>query len=107
MSFVPEQPKDSQQVPFFDDVSKEAGWQGQSTTKSIKALQAEIIEAVGRLGGLVINFQGDALLTPPAFVEALMARMGKGCMRDCWPIKFSITRAWPQARRVLTLCILA
>jgi 3-deoxy-manno-octulosonate cytidylyltransferase (CMP-KDO synthetase) len=24
---------------------------------------------------LVINFQGDALLTPPAFVEALMARM--------------------------------
>lgn len=57
MSFIPEQPKDSQQVPFFDDVSKEAGWQGQSTTKSIKALQAEIIEAVGRLGGLVINFQ--------------------------------------------------
>jgi 3-deoxy-manno-octulosonate cytidylyltransferase (CMP-KDO synthetase) len=25
--------------------------------------------------GLVINFQGDALLTPPAFVEALIARM--------------------------------
>ena len=24
---------------------------------------------------LVINFQGDALLTPPAFVEALIARM--------------------------------
>src|SRR5438874_11264034 len=26
---------------------------------------------------LVINFQGDALLTPPAFVEALIARMGE------------------------------
>src|SRR5438309_4573804 len=25
---------------------------------------------------LVINFQGDALLTPPAFVEALIERMG-------------------------------
>ncbi|MEO7634457.1 MAG: manno-octulosonate cytidylyltransferase [Sphingomicrobium sp.] len=25
--------------------------------------------------GLVINFQGDALLTPPSFVEALIARM--------------------------------
>jgi 3-deoxy-manno-octulosonate cytidylyltransferase (CMP-KDO synthetase) len=26
---------------------------------------------------LVINFQGDALLTPPAFVEALIARVGE------------------------------
>ena len=35
-------------------------------------------EALGQLGAdvdLVINFQGDALLTPPGFVEALTARM--------------------------------
>jgi 3-deoxy-manno-octulosonate cytidylyltransferase (CMP-KDO synthetase) len=34
-------------------------------------------EALGSLHepGLVINFQGDALLTPPTFVEALMRRM--------------------------------
>ena len=34
-------------------------------------------EALGRLHDpdLVINFQGDALLTPPGFVEALIARM--------------------------------
>ncbi len=35
-------------------------------------------EALGQLGGdvdLAINFQGDALLTPPGFVEALAARM--------------------------------
>jgi 3-deoxy-manno-octulosonate cytidylyltransferase (CMP-KDO synthetase) len=34
-------------------------------------------EALGQLDntGLVINFQGDALLTPPGFVEALIARM--------------------------------
>jgi 3-deoxy-manno-octulosonate cytidylyltransferase (CMP-KDO synthetase) len=34
-------------------------------------------EAIAQLHGpdLVINFQGDALLTPPAFVEALIARM--------------------------------
>jgi 3-deoxy-manno-octulosonate cytidylyltransferase (CMP-KDO synthetase) len=34
-------------------------------------------EALGQLHGpdLVINFQGDALLTPPGFVEALIARM--------------------------------
>jgi 3-deoxy-manno-octulosonate cytidylyltransferase (CMP-KDO synthetase) len=36
-------------------------------------------EALDQLHGpdLVINFQGDALLTPPAFVEALIARMGE------------------------------
>ena len=35
-------------------------------------------EALGQLRGdvdLVVNFQGDALLTPPGFVEALIARM--------------------------------
>jgi 3-deoxy-manno-octulosonate cytidylyltransferase (CMP-KDO synthetase) len=34
-------------------------------------------EALGQLheADLVINFQGDALLTPPGFVEALIARM--------------------------------
>jgi 3-deoxy-manno-octulosonate cytidylyltransferase (CMP-KDO synthetase) len=34
-------------------------------------------EAIAQVHGpdLVINFQGDALLTPPAFVEALIARM--------------------------------
>ena len=34
-------------------------------------------EALGQLGDpdLVVNFQGDALLTPPGFVEALIARM--------------------------------
>ena len=36
-------------------------------------------EALAQLHGpdLVINFQGDALLTPPAFVEALIARMAE------------------------------
>ena len=34
-------------------------------------------EALGQLGNvdLVVNLQGDALLTPPGFVEALLARM--------------------------------
>ncbi|HJU77554.1 MAG TPA: manno-octulosonate cytidylyltransferase [Sphingomicrobium sp.] len=36
-------------------------------------------EALARLAGidLVVNLQGDALLTPPAFVEALIARMAE------------------------------
>ncbi|MGH6659816.1 MAG: cytidylyltransferase domain-containing protein, partial [Sphingomicrobium sp.] len=35
-------------------------------------------EALAQLNqpDLVVNFQGDALLTPPGFVEALIARMG-------------------------------
>lgn len=57
MNFIPEQPKNSASVPYFDDATKEDGWQGQATTKSIRALQAEIIEAVSRLGGLVVSFQ--------------------------------------------------
>jgi hypothetical protein len=57
MNFVPEQPKDIQQVPYFDDVTKEAGWQGQATEKNIATLQSEIIVAIGRLGGLVTGFQ--------------------------------------------------
>jgi hypothetical protein len=60
MNFIPEQPRESNQVPFFDDVTKEAGWQGQSTTKSIKTLQDEIIKALSRLGGWVINFQSGS-----------------------------------------------
>jgi hypothetical protein len=57
MNFIPKQSDESQKVPFFDDATKEAGWQGQATTKSVKTLQAEIIEAISRLGGLVISFQ--------------------------------------------------
>lgn len=55
-TFQPEQKK-PQHVPFFEDASREEGWQGYSTTKSIKALQAEIGDAIGRLGGIVSGFQ--------------------------------------------------
>jgi hypothetical protein len=58
MTFIPDQSKHSvQEVPFYDDVTAEAGWQGQSTSKSIETLKAEIMTALGRLGGLVTGFQ--------------------------------------------------
>jgi hypothetical protein len=44
-------------VPYYEDAKKEDGWQGQATTKTIKALQSEITQAVSRLGGLVTGFQ--------------------------------------------------
>lgn len=56
--FVPDTPKDEVKVPYFDDVSKEDGWQGHTTTKSLKVLQAEISNAIARLGGHVSSFQG-------------------------------------------------
>jgi hypothetical protein len=58
MNFIPETPKDTRpEVPYFDDVTSEGGWQGHSTSKSIDTLKSEIMEAIGRLGGLVSGFQ--------------------------------------------------
>lgn len=55
-SFEPEKKK-AVSVPYYEDVSREEGWQGYTTTKSIKTLQAEIGDAIGRLGGIVSGFQ--------------------------------------------------
>lgn len=60
--FVPES-KAAVKVPYFEDVSKDDGWQGYSTTKSIKVLQAEIVHAIGRLGGIVSSFQAGTFIT--------------------------------------------
>jgi len=58
MNFVPEQPKQEvEDVPYFDDVTSNAGWRGHTTGKSFETLKAEIIGAVGRLGGIVTGFQ--------------------------------------------------
>ena len=60
MDFIPEQPKEAAEVPFYDDVSAPDGWQGHSTGKSIQILQAEITQAMARLGGMVTGFQKGA-----------------------------------------------
>lgn len=54
--FIPDQ-KQSMSIPYFEDVSRDEGWQGYSTTKPIKKLQSEIGDAIGRLGGIVSSFQ--------------------------------------------------
>ncbi len=60
MDFIPEQPSEAAEVPFYDDVSTDGGWQGHSTGKSIQTLQAEITQAMSRLGGMVTGFQRGA-----------------------------------------------
>ena len=57
MDFIPEQPKDAQQVPFFEEATADGGWQGHGTGKSIQQLQSEISSAIGRLGGMIVGFQ--------------------------------------------------
>lgn len=59
--FIPET-KQAAKVPYFEDVSRDEGWQGYSTTKSLKKLQAEIADSIGRLGGIVSAFQGGAFM---------------------------------------------
>lgn len=57
MNFIPDQPKQAQDVPFYEDVTASGGWQGHSTSKSISSLKSEITASIGRLGGLVTGFQ--------------------------------------------------
>lgn len=58
-SFTPEEHK-AVKVPYYDDVSREQGWQGYTTGKSVETLQAEIVKAFARLGGIVSGFQRGA-----------------------------------------------
>jgi hypothetical protein len=57
MNFIPETPKEAKRVPYYEEATATNGWQGQSTTKSIMALQSEITQAISRLGGMVTAFQ--------------------------------------------------
>lgn len=57
IGFIPDVKGAAADVPFFDDVTAEGGWQGHSTGKSIEALKSEVTASIGRLGGMVIGFQ--------------------------------------------------
>ena len=56
MNFVPDEKIKKKEVPYFEDVTKESGWAGQTTGKSEDALKAEISTAIGRLGGIVSSW---------------------------------------------------
>ena len=62
MNFIPEQPKNIGEVPFFEDVNSTDGWMGQTTTKSIETLKSEITSAISHLGGMVVGFQRGTFL---------------------------------------------
>lgn len=56
-NFIPDQPKNVESVPNYEDVTSAQGWQGQTTTKSIDTLKSEVSQAISRLGGMVTGFQ--------------------------------------------------
>lgn len=56
MNFIPEEKK-AVSVPYFEDAKEGDGWQGHGTHKTEDTLQAEIIKAMARLGGIVSGFQ--------------------------------------------------
>ena len=56
MDFIPTE-QEAQEVPYFDDVSGEGGWQGHATGKSLATLVSEVSSSLARLGGIVTGFQ--------------------------------------------------
>lgn len=57
MNFIPKDKPNAVTVPYFEDASRQEGWQGYSTTKSIERLKSEIVESMTRLGAMVSGFQ--------------------------------------------------
>lgn len=60
-SFTPDESK-AIKVPYFEDATREEGWQGYRTTKSTQTLQGEISRTIGRLGGHVSGFRSGLFL---------------------------------------------
>ena len=59
------------------DACRDFGAEAVMTSRECRNGTERCAEAVAQIPGvdLVINFQGDALLTPPSFVEALIERI--------------------------------
>lgn len=57
VNFTPKQSPKARAVPYFEDASREDGWAGHTTGKSMTKLKSEISEAVTRLGGIVTRFK--------------------------------------------------
>jgi len=59
MDFIPEKNENTKEVPYFDDVTSDAGWQGHSTTKSIETLKSEVSESQQVGGDCTEDANGD------------------------------------------------
>lgn len=70
MNFVPNTPKTSVDVPYFENATSEQGWQGQTTTKSVDRLKEEVSLAIVRLGGVVTSW------IPGKFMVGKLVREG-------------------------------
>lgn len=55
VQFTEENKKSTTDVPYFEEVTGDAGFRGYSTQKSEDQLMANITAALGRLGGAIIS----------------------------------------------------
>jgi hypothetical protein len=62
--FIEDQKQEYKSVPYYDDVSQQEGWKGQTTSKTLDALRSEVTASIGRLGGLVVAFKRGKFLDP-------------------------------------------
>lgn len=110
MDFIPDQPKAAEDVPYYEDATSEAGWQGQSTTKSIETLKSEVVLSISLLGGMVTGFQRGKFVIGEKeregfrlhyAVEAADGRMSPGRLDiAALPVKndFSMRRSYDNRR---------
>lgn len=84
MKFIPDDLDQQSDVPFLEEARADDGWKGQSTSKSIEQLRAEISAEIGRLGGTMTRFmrgeyeiQGQT--RPGALIEySIVSLEGRG-----------------------------
>jgi len=57
VNFKPDEAKKTPSIPYFEDLTGEAGFRGYSTQKSIQTLQSEVSQAIARLEGYLIDVQ--------------------------------------------------
>jgi hypothetical protein len=89
VTFTPEQEEKSVDVPFFDDVSGDAGWQGQGTSKSIEALKAEVMASIGRLDIAVLPVKREGRLS-----RSLDSRRDKALKMALYMLRMAFDGQW-------------
>lgn len=93
MDFIPEQSKNSVDVPYFEDVTGEVGWQGQSTTKSIETFktccpQGKVILWRVRFGRYDNGYQTDKRMVMDKWMVMLVLALAMaGCGQRGAPLE--------------------
>lgn len=67
-----EEERKQNEVPYFEDVTSQDGWAGQTTTKSIEELKSEITTSITRLGGYVTAIKKGKFVSDEHFRDGFV-----------------------------------